>query len=283
MAASPSLAFLDGRVLPFEGARIPLDDRGLLFGESLYEVAPIVDGQVRLVAEHVERMVRGAEHLGLRTDGLTADGWKRMAEDLGGDAPLEEGLLYVQLTGGSAVRSHVPDAAPPPRLFAYLVAHHFPRARETNAGVRAILVPETRWARRDLKTTMLLPAVLAQRRARAQDAGEALFVGDDDRVSEGTSSNVFIVDGGTLVTPARSAALLPGVTRQITIEAAWDLDLPVRESPVAVPDLWRADEVFISSTSRLTMPVLAIDDRELARGPIAGRLAQAIRNRLGLR
>jgi D-alanine transaminase len=194
-------------------------------------------------------------------------------------------MLYAQLTGGSAPRRHVPESPPPPTFFAYVTPFRFPRAPEVSRGIRAITCADLRWLRRDLKTTMLLPAVLAKREAARQGAQEALFFGPDGELNEGASSNVYVIEGRTLITPSQSPRLLPGTMRALVDAVASEAGWQVEPARIDMERLLAADEVFVTSTTQFVMPVVAIDGRDVGSGtagPIASDLAARIRERYEL-
>jgi len=281
----PSVAYLDGRIVPWTEARVPLEDRGLQFGESLYEVVPITAGRVRLLEPHVERMRAGARELGLASGVPALEQWRRIAAELVARDRVEEGLLYAQLTGGTSPRRHWPHPRPAPAFFAYVRHHRFPRAAEVSRGMRAITVPDPRWGRCDLKTTQLLGSVLALGRAAEHGAQEAIFVGEDGSVREGAVSNLFLVEDGALVTPEQTRHLLPGVTRPVIAAIAGELGIPVTARRVGAGELAGADELFVTSSAELVMPVVELDGRPIGGGtggPVAVRLAAALRRRLDL-
>jgi D-alanine transaminase len=285
MASRPQFAWLEGRIVPFSEAKVPLDDRGLQFGESLYEVAPITRGRPRLLAEHVSRLQRAAEELGLSAGVPALPVWERLVHELLQLEALTDALLYAQVTGGAAPREHVPKAPPPPTFFAYVTPFEYPGDAAVVRGVRAVSLLDIRWARRDLKTTMLLPAVLAKREARSRGADEAFLVGPTGDVHEGASSNVFIVEGTALVTPAQSSDLLPGTMRPLVCDVGREAGLDVRGERLSLERVARADEVFISSTSQLVMPVVSLDGRPVGPGhggPVARDLAARLRSRFEL-
>jgi D-alanine transaminase len=282
MRMRPNFAWIDGRVVPFASATVPIDDRGLQFGESLYEVVPVTGGKVRLLAEHVARMTRAAPEIECQGGVPALAEWERMFAELAACESVAEGLLYAQVTGGAAPREHVAEPAPPPVFFAYVMAFRFPRDADVQKGVSAITLPDIRWARRDLKTTMLLPAVLAKREARRRGAQEALFV-EGDIVHEGASSNVFAVEGNVLVTPAQSTRLLPGTMRPLVVDVAKEAGLSVESTELSLSRLLRGREAFVTSSSQLVMPVVAIDGHAVGTGragPVATDLARRLRARL---
>lgn len=282
MRTRPNFAWINGRVVPFASATVPIDDRGLQFGESLYEVVPVTAGKVRLLAEHVARMKHAAPEIECQAGVPELAEWERIFAELAAREPVVEGLLYAQVTGGAAPREHVAQPAPPPTFFAYVTPFRFPRASDVEKGISAITLPDIRWARRDLKTTMLLPAVLAKREAKRRGAQEALFVGAE-LVHEGASSNVFAVEGKTLMTPAQSTRLLPGTMRPLVVDVAKEAGLSVESSELPLSRVLGAREVFVTSSSQLVMPVVALDGRSVGSGragPVAAELARRLRARL---
>jgi D-alanine transaminase len=282
---APTVAWLGDRLVGWAEAVVPVEDRGLQFGESLYEVAPVTGGVARLLGEHAERMAAGAAPLGLEAGVPPPAAWEEIARALLAAEALGEGLLYAQLTGGCAPRAHLQATPPRPLLFAYLRPYRFPRAAEVARGIRAVTVPDPRWGRCDLKTTMLLPAVLAKREAARRGAQEALLVGPDGAVREGGSSNLFLLAGARLVTPPQGPHLLPGITREVVVALAREAGLEPVRGTVTAADLLRANELFVTSTTFLLMPVVAVDDRPVASGapgPRTVELARRLRERLGV-
>lgn len=279
MAHRPRFAWLDGHVLPFAEASVPLHDRGLLFGESLYEVLPVTAGVPRLLPEHVARMERGATELGLSSGIPPLATWETIIAELVAREGLKDALLYAQVTGGAAPREFTPHVEVTKTFFAYLMPFVCPTDADVVRGVRAITLLDIRWGRRDLKTTMLLAAVLAKKEARRQNAQEAIFVGPRDEVYEGASSNVFIVEGRALVTPEQTTNLLPGTMRRLVVEVAKEAGLEARGEPFGLERLRGADEVLVTSTSQLVMPVVVLDGANVGSG-VAGAVGRDLAKRL---
>ena len=285
MAVRPRFAFSRGSIIPFSEATVPIDDRGLQFGESLYEVIPVTAGEPRLLAEHVARMQASAPQIGVSGGVPPLSEWQRFSADLIQREGIRDGLMYAQLTGGAAPRMHVPNEASEPAFYAYVSPFVFPRASDVVRGVRGITTADMRWGRTDLKTTMLLANVLAKREAASQGATEAFFVGDTGEVYEGASSNLFIVEGRSLLTPVQSSHLLPGTMRPVVEQAAREAGLGVSHWPIDVDRLRTAEEVFVTSTSQLVMPVVAVDGRMIGHGEgghFSRDLAARLRKRFSL-
>jgi D-alanine transaminase len=281
----PSVAWINGGLVPWSQASLPLEDRGLQFAESLYEVLPVTRGRVRLLEAHANRMRHGAEILGLARGVPDDAGWREIGARLIDAERLEEGVLYTQLTGGVAPRNHAPDDAPRPNLVAYMRALVFPRAAQASEGVRAITLDDTRWENCHLKTTMLLPAVLGRREARQRGANEAILIGRAGNVREGTSSNVFVVERGRIVRPLATHHVLPGVTGPLVSRFAAEDGREVVEEAIPAARLRQADEVFLTSTTRLALGVTHVDDAPVGDGrpgPVALGLAARLRGLLEL-
>ncbi len=282
---APRVAWIDGRLVPWTEASVPLEDRGLQFGESLYEVLPVTAGKTRLVPEHALRMERGAAQLELEGAAPDVVRLGSIADRLVSAERLREGLLYVQLTGGTAPRDHAPAVRPAPTLFAYLREYRFPDAADAARGIRVITLADTRWAWCDIKTTMLLPAVLGRYRASQQGAGEAILLDQDGQVREGTTSSVFIVESGRVLSPAPTRHVLPGVTGALVSRLLARSGRPVLRDTIPVERLKNADEVLVTSTSRLALGVTAIDGRPVGDGKpgdVALELAAVLRRELRL-
>ncbi len=285
MPKDPSVAWIDGRLVPWSEAVVPIEDRGLQFSESLYELLPVTCGRPRLVAAHLERMRAGVAALELGPCVPEPEALRQLAASLLEREGITEGLLYLQVTGGTSPRQHVPRTPPAVRRIAYVREHRFPRDRDLDRGLRVVTVPDPRWAQSDVKTTMLLPAVLARREAHRRGADEAIFVTPAGEVREGATSNVFVVAGSRLRTPPASAHLLPGTMRSLVLDAAAAAGFPVDAGPLEVAALSAAEEVFITATSRLAEPVLSVDGRPVGEGrtgPVVREVARWLRSRLGL-
>ncbi len=263
---NPRWAYVNGVFHPFAGASVPLEDRALEFSESLYEVVAVVRGKPFRLADHVARMQRGARELGLEEGVPSLARWEHMVGELWAREPHPTAILYAQLTGGTAAREHLPSPPPKPCFFAYLRPFPFPTPHRISQGIAAITVPESRWQRRDIKTTMLLPAVLAKKQALAKGAHEAIFVGEDGYVNEGASSNVCVVRGGVVVSPPPGNRLLEGVTLRAVRDLCAELAVPFHRRWVSLSDLKGADEVFITSTTTLIMPVVRLDGQPIGEG-----------------
>lgn len=277
------LVYLNGETLPHGEARVPVDDRGFLFADGIYEVARVYDGRIFMLDDHLRRLAAGLDAIEITFDGV--HDLAGVAERLLDENGLREGdaTIYIQVTRGAAPRKHAfPPAGTPPTVYvaARPFAQHPPAYFEE--GVAAITAPDTRWTRCDIKSVSLLPNVLANQRAQAAGAFEALFV-RDGIVVEGAHSNLFAVTDGTLVTYPASNYILPGITRRLVLDLAAALDVTAREGSILAERLYDVDEAFLSGTTTEIMPVVTVDGRRIGDGrpgPVTRRLQRAYRDAL---
>ncbi len=271
--------WLNGKYLPDSKARISLLDRGLLFGDSLYEVIRFYRHRLFLVDEHLNRLFREAETIELPR----RFGEKKVAEAIEGLVARSDeanGLILLHWTRGEGPR----QLAPPPGLRGNLFAARIPLPSIPRAlyesGVSLITHPDARWHGVDLKSTNLLASVLARREAVRRGAYEAVLHrgrGEKARLTEGTSSSFFLVREGRVITPA-ARGLLPGITRSIVIRVAGEEGIPLEERKVYKGEITLSEEAFLTATSSEILPVREIDGKPLASpvpGPVTKRLMKA--------
>lgn len=281
MTAGPRLAWFRGAVRPLADCGVSLLDRGLLFGESIYEVLPVVANRVRLVPEHMQRMRGGAAAIGI--EGLPSDDEvEALAAALCQEEGLDEGILYLQVTGGPGpVRAHVAESTHP-TFFGFVQAAVMPRADALARPLSVSTAFDPRWARSELKTTMLLPSVLARRQAGAAD--EVVFFDADGRLTEGGASSVCIVEQGRVVMPPLTPRVLPSITRALIEAVASRRSIAVRREPIHRGRFVAADEIGVASTTKLVLPVGRVDGQPVAfrADGVLATLAAGLREAYGL-
>ena len=271
------LVYLNGAFVDRADAKVSVDDRGFVFGDGVYEVTRSRDGVLLEVDRHVRRFQRSMAGLELRCPPIDLPALSlRLLRDNG--LARGEATVYWQITRGAAPRAHwFPPAGTP--VTVYASASPFTAPNEKRAtGVGTIVLADQRWARCDLKTVNLLPNVLAKQKAVAAGVHEALLQ-RDGVVMECAASNFFGVIDGVIRTHPRTNYILPGITREVVLELAVELGIPVREEPMLVDDLSRMSESFLTGTTNDVMPVVTIDGRMVGDGrpgPIAGRLFSAL-------
>jgi D-alanine transaminase len=275
------IVYLNGTYTPSEHAQLSALDRGFVFGDGVYEVWRVVNGRLFEAERHRERLERGLRDLRIGPpDGADADGLRTIAERLLRENDLLDGhaTFYVQVTRGVAPRTHqFPPAGTRPTIFAY-TAGLKSLEQDRRTGARAISQPDTRWLRCNIKTVQLLPNVLAKQAAVEAGAFEAIFVRDGIAM-EGTHSNLFAVLNGELRTHPANHLILPGVTRDVVLELARELDIPYREQAVTEAELRWVEELFFTGTTTDVLPVVKVDDFTIGDGrpgPIAAALYEAL-------
>ncbi|WP_416906828.1 MAG: D-amino-acid transaminase [Polymorphobacter sp.] len=271
----PQRAYVDGQYLPTADAHVPVEDRGLQFADSLYEVAAVFNGQLLDWPDHLARLRRNCAVLFIplpQSDAaLTLIAKRLIAQSRAADA-----ILYIQVTRGTARRDHVFAPGLRPRLIMTVRRFDFrQRAAQQKRGVSVITVPDQRWGRVDIKSTGLLANVMAKQDARAQGSFEAWFTAPDGTVREGGSTSAYIVKNGTLITHPLSAHILPGIARQTLLRLAREAQIPVEERPFSLGEALGADEALLTSTTAPILPVTRIDGHDIGEGrpgPVAARL-----------
>lgn len=275
--------YLNGEFIPHEKATVSVYERGFLFGDGVYEAMRSYDGHLFECQAHLRRLQRGLAALQLVCDDF--DRIEVIAKKLLAENTLLDGeaLLYIQITRGAAIpRKHLfPPPGTPPTV--YIAANKFVPAHElTEKGVSAITMPDIRWGRCDLKTINLLPNVLANQKAHEQGADEAIFI-HEGAATEASHSNFFAVFDDKVVMHPLSHRILPGITRQVTLDLCEQLGIPFEETPPAAARLPQAAELFLTRTSGEIVPIVRLDNVVIAdgkSGPITRRLQEAFAQRI---
>lgn len=270
----PAIAFLNGRFLPLEDAKVSVEDRGFQFGDGIYELVRVYRGVPFQLPEHLARLMRSAREIDLPLPYARQE-WETHIYEGIQLCEYPEAKVYIQVTRGVAPREHCYSEAITPTIVMTFRRMADVDARQVQEGVAAITVPDIRWERCDIKSLNLLPNVLAKRQAVEAGAFEAIFV-KDDLVFEGTSSNIMIVRHQALITPPLSTRILPGVTRNLVIELARKHSIVVREHPIFLHELVNADEILLVGTTIEILPVTILDGRPVG-GGTPGKLARELR------
>ncbi len=279
------LAYLNGQFLPRSAATVSVDDRGFVFGDGVYEVWRVIDGQLFEFERHRQRLLSGLRELHITPPAIVgAEALPEMAERLLGESSLATGeaTLYLEITRGASPRAHqFPPPTVVPTVYA-TVKGLVPPDEARRRGVRAITLPDIRWARCDIKTLQLLPNVMAQQSAVDAGAADALLV-RDGVITEGSHTNVIGVIDGVLRTHPTTNHILPGITRGVVLELAAELGIPVVQRPMVMQELSGLDELFLVGTTTDVMPVVEVDEIVIGSGvpgEVTLRLQAALRSRL---
>lgn len=265
--------WLNGEWLPDSEARISVFDRGLLFAQSVYEVAPVIDGRLPSWPRNQARLFNSLRLASIED----ATDWPPVLAELIRRNGVEEGLVYIQVTGGSSGdRTFLTPEPLPATRIAYTQAMPLIDDPRAESGLRVVLRPDLRWQLRSAKTTQLLYAVLMKQEARAAGVDDALLV-ENGFVTEATSMNVHIIDArGVFVSHPVDRGVLPGTTRIPVLEIAAGMGLAIEERPFTPEELFAAREALVSAAGTLVLPVVEADGRKIGTGK-PSPIAQAIR------
>lgn len=278
MHAELTLACLNGEIMPADEARVPIWDRGFLFGDAVYEVYRLYQGRPWLEQAHTARLVRSLKELDMPHVDL--DALRHRITRTISASGVREGTVYVQITRGCAPRKHAfpPPETPPTELIVVRPFDDAPLAQLRRQGVRLISRPDERWGRCDIKSTNLLPNVLACEAAQRAGAFETVLYDRDGLVTEATHLSVMWVRNGVLGATSEGNIILPGTSRGHVLELARKAGIPFEPGRIALADLARADEVLLVGTTIEVGPAIALDDAPIGSGqpgPIAKALGAA--------
>ena len=271
------IAYVNGRYVPRRDATVHIEDRGYQFSDGVYEVCEVRGGHIIDERRHMERLARSLGELRIRMP-MSAAALRVVLQETVRRNRVCDGIVYLQITRGVARRDHAfPPAGTAPSIV--VTARTLDIAgneRLAAEGIAVITVPENRWPRVDIKAIALLPNVLAKQAAREAGAREAWFVGHDGLVTEGSSSNAWIITGdGRVVTHPVDNGILRGITRTVLIESLQAQGIKFEERAFSVEEAYAAREVFLTSASQIVMPVVRIDGRLVGNGrpgPVATTL-----------
>ncbi|MBE9557482.1 MAG: D-amino-acid transaminase [Proteobacteria bacterium] len=271
----PRYAYVNGQYLPHGRAAIHIEDRGYQFADGIYEVVPVAAGRPVDESQHLDRLERSLSELRIAMP-MSRRALELVCHELLRRNGIRDGLIYIQVTRGVAPRNHAFPADASPALVMTTKRMNFTGQAKFTDGVSVITVPDQRWARRDIKTINLLPNCLAKQTATEAGAYEALQVDDEGNVTEGTSSNAWIVTGnGKLITRHLSDDILHGVTRRTILAIAAEEGVDFEERPFTVAEALAANEAFVTSATSFVTPVVRIDGKPVGDG-VPGPLAQRL-------
>ncbi|WP_164157558.1 D-amino-acid transaminase [Sandarakinorhabdus rubra] len=274
----PQLAYVNGHIVHHAAAMLHVEDRGTQFADAVYEVCAVLNGRILDWQPHLVRLRRNLAELGIVWS--MADGpFGLQARRLIAANGHADCIIYIQISRGTARRDHAfPDAAPPNVVMTVRRFDFAQRVRQLDTGIKVVTQPDTRWGRVDIKTTGLLGNVLAKQVAREAGAFEAWLL-DGETVREGSSTNAWIVKGGRIITHPTGTHILPGIARDSILRLAGEAQILVEERPFTLAEALAADEAFLSSTTSLLLPVVAIDGEKVGDGrpgPITRRLGELL-------
>lgn len=258
--------FLNGAFMAEDSAKISIFDRSVQFADSIYEVLAVIDGKIVDFAGHINRLDRSMEKMAL-SGGPSHEIWLTIFRRLIADNRLKEGIIYLQISRGTAERDfQFPPQNMPLTIMAYTQEKNLIDNPKCANGFSIMFAPDLRWGRCDIKTTQLLYASMMKSEAAAQGYDDAWLV-RDDIITEGTSNNAAIIThDDELITHEISPAILTGTTRNIILDLASDLPLKITERPFTTQEALAAKEAFASAASLFVMPVSMICDQKVGMG-----------------
>ena len=272
------IAYVNGGYVPLRQAMVHVEDRGYQFGDAVYEVCEVRGGRLVDERRHLERLRRSLEALQIKPP-MSHSALRVVLREVVARNRIGYGIVYLQVSRGVARRDH---AFPAPDVPPSLVVTARPLNVRRNealaaAGIAVVSVPDNRWGRVDIKTTGLLPNVLARQAAIAQGARDAWFVDNDGKVTEAASANAWIVtEAGRVVTRPADHGILKGITRTVLFDAIKAQGLSLEERAFTLAEAYAAREAFVTAASQIVLPVVRIDGHVIGEGR-PGPLATALR------
>ncbi|MES1044849.1 D-amino-acid transaminase [Heyndrickxia oleronia] len=265
----------NGEIVEKSEVNIDIEDRGYQFGDGIYEVIRVYNGHLFTKDEHIQRLYESAEKISIRIPFSKKDLMQRL-EELVETNQLDTGIIYLQITRGTYTRQHgFPSEEIIPTYVAYTREMPIPQVSMDN-GVKGLLVEDIRWLRCDIKSLNLLGNILTKQQAAEAGCYEAIQHRGEE-ITEGSSSNVFIVKDNCVITRPATNLILNGITRQVILKLCKENGIEYKEQIFTVNDLKQADEVFISSTTSEVMPIVQINELQINSGT-PGKITKKLQN-----
>jgi len=258
--------FLNGEYMPIEEAKVPVLDRGFIFGDGVYEVIPVYSKRAFRLEEHLRRLQHSLD--GIRLDNPHSnDEWTAITNKLIESNQGEDQYLYLHITRGVAKRDHAfPNPPVSPTIFMMSNPLLSPPATLLESGVCAVTAPDNRWLRCDIKSIALLPNVLLRQTAVDAGCAETILVRDNEFMTEGAASNIFVVKDGILIAPPKNNLMLPGITYDVILEIAAANEIPSLVRKVDVAEVFSADELLMTSSTKEVMSITKLDGKPVGAG-----------------
>jgi len=258
--------YFNGSFMPIEQAKVPVLDRGFIFGDGVYEVIPVYSRRAFRLHEHLARLQHSLDGIQLPNP-HTTDEWVAILTGLIARNALEDQYLYLHITRGVAPRDHAfPNPPVAPTVFAMSNPLVHPPAALLQSGVACITAQDNRWLRCDIKSIALLPNVLLRQSAVAAGCAEAILIRDDSFLTEGAASNIFVVRDGVLLAPPKDHLMLPGITYDVLLELAAANGIPHQVRRILKEELFSADELLLTSSTREVLAVTTLDGKAVGNG-----------------
>ncbi len=260
-----SIVYTNGRYLPYHQAHVHVEDRGFQFADGVYEVIYFKNRQLIDRDGHFERLQYSLDNISLNRP-MNMQALQHICQQVIKRNRMNNGSIYLQITRGTARRDFPFPKNPKPSVIIIARRTATPTPQKVKKGVKVITVPDQRWARCDIKSIALLPATLAKQAAKEAGAFEAWQVNETGYVTEGSSTNAFIIKNEQIITHPVSNSILKGITRTTLIELAEKAGYTVDERRFTVQEAKEADEAFLSSTTNFILPVVQVDAQIIGNG-----------------
>jgi D-alanine transaminase len=280
MTDAQQIVYLNGAFVPLGDAKISVLDRGFIFGDGVYEVIPVYGRKPFRMPQHLARLRRSMDGIGLSNPHADAE-WERIVAELCSRQAFADQSVYLQVTRGVAKRDHAFPKGVVPTVFMMSNPLAVPTREQVESGVAVVTAEDNRWRRCDLKTTSLLGNVLMRQLAAEAGAAETVMF-RDGFLTEASASNVLLAIGGTIVAPPTDNLILPGITYDAAVEFARDAGMAVTIRPVRREEALAADEMWLSSSTKEVLAVTTVDGkpfRDGKPGPVFRRVWEVFQAR----
>lgn len=258
------MVFLNGKFMPIEEAKVPVLDRGFIFGDGVYELVPVYSRVPFRLDEHLARLERSLEAVRIRNPHTRAE-WRDIILQLVAKQPFEDQGVYFQVTRGVAKRDHAFPKDAVPTVFLMANPLVTPAKELVERGVAAVSAADDRWLHCDIKSISLIGNCLLRQVSADAGATETILF-RDGRLTEASASNVFVVKGGVILSPPKSNLILPGITYDVIFELAQGAALPFAYRDVSRDEVFSVDEVWVTSSSKEVLAVVTLDGKPVGDG-----------------
>ncbi|MGH8668458.1 MAG: D-amino acid aminotransferase [Burkholderiales bacterium] len=269
------MVFLNGKFLPIEDAKVPVLDRGFIFGDGVYELVPVYSRVAFRLDEHLARLERSLAEVKIRNPHSRAQ-WRDIIYRLVDAQPFEDQGVYFQVTRGVAKRDHSFPAGAEPTVFMMANPLVTPPRELVEKGAAAVSAPDNRWLRCDIKSISLIGNCMLRQLSAETGAAETILF-RDGKLTEASASNVFVVKRGAILSPPKTSLILPGITYDVVTELARADGLPLEIREVPEMEVRAADEIWVTSSSKEVLAIVTLDGRQVGDGrpgPVFARMHQ---------
>ena len=274
-----TICFLNGEFLPLSQAKISVLDRGFIFGDSVYEVIPVYRRKPFRIANHLQRLQHSLSAIRINNP-YHADAWSQLIVDLIARNATDDQSLYIQVTRGAAKRDFGLPQGLTPTVFMTSNSLTTPSQEQIQNGVPAVTLTDIRWLRNNIKSTSLLAANMLRQLAMDAGGAEGVLL-RDGYLTEGSSSNIFVVKGETLLAPPKDHLILPGITYEVVLELAVEQSVTTKVREIHESEVKSADELLLTSSMREVLAITQLDGKAIGHGkpgPVFQRLHRAFQD-----